>query len=385
MIKQIEIINFENHAHTVLTGFADGFNLIFGDSDIGKTSILRALRLICFQEFTQDSVRLGAENCEITVTTDKGVVRVIRGKENSWEVTPNGQPTKYFKRIGKEILQDAADVLGIKIIKLGSCELPIALMNQLEGHFLLSEIGGSSASGSLRAQSIDEISGLTGTEDLVKLVSLDNLRNSKLIKECEDKNLELLAQLHDEAELNKESSRLNNVETLLARRDEDFATIEVLRNLQEEHSQLNLDLLNDSKALSALPDTLKPADLVTKANEALMSLTEGKRLLGEFQQTQTELDGLKKSQSVLPDTTKVSSSLQSVGEALLQIKELETTISEIESVTNELANQENQLAETEKTLQRLYNDREVILKSVKVCPLTDLPINPECLKGARQK
>ena len=45
MIERLELIDFESHKNTVVD-FSQGLNIITGNSDAGKSSLLRALRLV---------------------------------------------------------------------------------------------------------------------------------------------------------------------------------------------------------------------------------------------------------------------------------------------------------------------------------------------------
>lgn len=56
MIKQLNIQNFQSHVDTTLE-FSDGCNIIVGNSDSGKTAIIRALRWLVFHKPTGDEMR----------------------------------------------------------------------------------------------------------------------------------------------------------------------------------------------------------------------------------------------------------------------------------------------------------------------------------------
>jgi chromosome segregation ATPase len=47
MLKSLRIINFESHKDTTIN-FTDGFNVIIGQSDGGKSSIIRAIAAVCY-------------------------------------------------------------------------------------------------------------------------------------------------------------------------------------------------------------------------------------------------------------------------------------------------------------------------------------------------
>jgi ABC-type transporter Mla maintaining outer membrane lipid asymmetry ATPase subunit MlaF len=48
-IKKLIIENFQSHKYTEVD-FSEGFNIIFGPSDYGKSAIIRALRWVLYNE-----------------------------------------------------------------------------------------------------------------------------------------------------------------------------------------------------------------------------------------------------------------------------------------------------------------------------------------------
>ena len=169
MIKRLELIDFESHKHTIIDDFSNGLNLLVGDSNSGKSSLLRAIKLAAYNMYDPGCVRIGATKCVVRVDTDKGYVKVVRGpKVNEWEVCKNGEAPEKFQKVGKNIVPQAAEVMGLKLVTLGDVEFPVNVMSQLESHFMLSGVGDKNATGSMRAQIVDEISGLSGFEPLVK-------------------------------------------------------------------------------------------------------------------------------------------------------------------------------------------------------------------------
>ena len=98
MIKKIRIRNFESHEDTTIN-FQEGFNLIVGKSNSGKSSIIRALNVVVNNDWDKDMVRNGSEFCTITVETEKGFVEVERGeKANRWKCQElNGEIQNYKK------------------------------------------------------------------------------------------------------------------------------------------------------------------------------------------------------------------------------------------------------------------------------------------------
>jgi predicted ATP-dependent endonuclease of OLD family len=324
VLQALEIKNFESHEHTVLSDFSSGLNLICGKSNSGKTSILRALKLVCFNEFITDSVRVGEKFCEITLTTDKGIVRVRRGKKiNQWEVTPNGQKTKLFENIGKELLQDVIDITGLRPVTIGNISFNANIMDQLEGHFLLDELNGDVSSGSTRAQVVDEISGLSGIEGIVREISLDNLRNGKDIKRLELEANGFQEQMHDKLFLAKEEDVLNQADEALAK-----SVAFEKKAVEQENFKGALDKAQETAqkargALAALPDVDKAIKSLDVAQErAQVAMDMSKTLVG-YTSYLNKVKVVKDSLSSIPNTDAALVLLGKTDKAIASVQEME--------------------------------------------------------------
>ena len=149
MIKKMIIKNFESHENSEIE-FSDGLNLIIGQSNQGKSSIVRALAVVVANRFDKESVRTGKDFCSITVMTEKGSVTAERGEDtNHWIIeTPDGKKKEY-RNIGTTTPPEVLTVLGMGERVHGEIkELP-NIMFQLEKHYMLSEIDGKKATSEL--------------------------------------------------------------------------------------------------------------------------------------------------------------------------------------------------------------------------------------------
>ena len=377
MIKSIEIWDFESHEHTLLADLSAGFNLIFGESNAGKTSILRAVKLVAYNEFDPKSVRVGQKSCSVQVITDKGRVKVTK-PSNEWEIEPNGKPTEYYEKIGKNILPEAAEIIGMSMVQLGDIEMPVNVMNQLEGHFMLSELNGKVASGSARAQIIDEISGLSGIEGVIKEVSLDNHRWGRDVKQTEERIEELAGQLYDPTELGRESSLLDDVQKCLKDRDDckTIATnIETLcgKVITEGDAIDRIDLV-----LKGLPDEQVAKGLLDTGEAALKKATAASTLAGAWKIAAGKSEAIETELGTTVDTARVEKCLDDAQKAFDAAKVLRPIHKDATSHKNMIADFEEALVTSVNELADAEVERDKILASIKVCPLTQMPIGRSC-------
>ena len=298
MIKRIELWNFESHEHTVLDDISPALNLLCGESNSGKTSIVRALKLAAYNEFDPRSVRVGATKCTVLVETERGTVKVTRGtKDNLWEVTKTGQTTQYFDKVGKNIVPEAEEIIGLKIVTLGDVAVPVNIMDQLESHFMLKGIGDKDASGSMRAQIVDEISGLSGIEGLIKDVSLDHHRFGREVKETEKTMEAVRLQLHPETVLKAEETVLETAEKDLKDHDTMLTLADEGDGMVSSAVSVRQNILLLDRDLAAIPDT------EAAIKEVLLAETAGSKASSASQLNQ---DGITVSRGVKDLTLKLA-------------------------------------------------------------------------------
>lgn len=187
MIKRITLKNFESHEDSAIE-FSDGLNLIIGQSNQGKSSIVRALAMVVANRFDRDSVRTGAKYCSVAVETEKGMVTAERGEDtNHWIIeTPQGK--KEYRNIGSSVPSEVLEVLGMGERARGEIkELP-NIMFQLEKHYMLSEIDGKKTTANSIARMMDEAIGIGGMEELIKDIATDFAAKKR---DLETKNIQI--------------------------------------------------------------------------------------------------------------------------------------------------------------------------------------------------
>ncbi|SHE41397.1 AAA domain-containing protein [Seinonella peptonophila] len=144
--QRLVLENFQSHEYTELH-FVEGLNVLVGPSDSGKSSVLRALRWVLFnQPRGSDFIREGAQQCRVSLTLFDGteIIR-IRGQKkalNRYILRRPGQPEQVLESLGTGphplILQAHGmySLDGDTYVQIGS---------QLDPPFLLAESGGKKA------------------------------------------------------------------------------------------------------------------------------------------------------------------------------------------------------------------------------------------------
>jgi len=197
MIELLHIKYFEGHEDSTIE-FTSGLNLIIGESNAGKSSIIRAMGVVCDNLWQKDMVRTGHTFCEVFLKATNGWVECKRGEGiNEWK-TFDGKEERSYKNIGTGVPDEVTQILGIGRKKWGEISDMPNFMFQLDKHYMLSEIDGKRASSNLVARMMDNAIGLGGMEELIKALSSDLLRDKKALTEKSTQISELKSTMLDE-------------------------------------------------------------------------------------------------------------------------------------------------------------------------------------------
>lgn len=198
-ITRVILDNFQAHEHTE-TNFDDGLNIIVGESNNGKTSIIRAIMwVIDNQPLGTDFIMAGKDECKVTICYDDGT-SITRGRTlkdtgyyDIYYHDENGtlQHANY-RGFTNAVPVEVANVHQMpKISITKDIETHLNVLSQLDGPFLLTE------SPLVKASAIGRITGTHVVDDAIKESNKTIQGNNKLIKnyqkELEEKENELKA------------------------------------------------------------------------------------------------------------------------------------------------------------------------------------------------
>ncbi len=134
MIKSIRLQNFQSHKDTLIH-FDDGINVITGQSDTGKSSVIRAVKWVTENRPLGDAIRSNftTDDTVVTIEMDDGqTVSRTRGKSTN-NYTVNGL---VFEAVGTSVPQEVTEAFNLQ---------PINIQYQLDQPFLLSTGSGDVA------------------------------------------------------------------------------------------------------------------------------------------------------------------------------------------------------------------------------------------------
>lgn len=157
VITKVRIQNFQS-LRDVTISFNKYTNVLVGESDVGKSAVIRALRMVLENEVPSDDfVFLGEKDASVEVWFDSGdKITRVKGKSNIYELHRKGeQKPKRFESFGKEIPRQVQEVIGFAPLDIGGAKgYSINFHKQTDPPFLLGELG------SIKAKFIGQLSDL---------------------------------------------------------------------------------------------------------------------------------------------------------------------------------------------------------------------------------
>lgn len=377
MIKRITLKNFESHEDSTIE-FSDGLNLIIGQSNQGKSSIVRALAMVVANRFDRDSVRTGTKYCSVAVETEKGMVTAERGEDtNHWIIeTPQGK--KEYRNIGSSVPSEVLEVLGMGERVRGEIkELP-NIMFQLEKHYMLSEIDGKKTTANSIARMMDEAIGIGGMEELIKDIATDFAAKKR---DLETKNIQISEIRSKILDANIFEGYKRSMEDTKAVFDE----IEFLNNLLDSAKELSCKVelnkegrtllerrLNGSEGIDILADKIgdliKKFRMIFRAFQIMENLDQaGKRIIiyDSVNDISCETNILIRNLEKLKTAKDLSRKLNELQRSLSADADFDKNLNMIESQQGNISNAKKMLRNARELYKKIRNISYRLIESEK--------------------
>lgn len=178
-IKSITIENFQSHVRTVIEPAPAGqLTAITGQSDTGKTAVIRALRWLFYNAWNESFLRHGAKFARVTVEYEDGT-KIVRernrgGTVNVYEIARPGRDKITLSRFGNDVPLEVREITGVAPVVIASMEININVAEQGEPWFL-----GRPVSAPARAKVLGKLAGTEEVDVAARGVATDLLRKKQ--------------------------------------------------------------------------------------------------------------------------------------------------------------------------------------------------------------
>lgn len=334
--------NFQSHAHTVVDFTLNALNGLIGESDNGKTGILRGIKWCLYNDPKGDDfIRLGENECWVELEFSNGY-KVRRGRTTSsagyYEVYDASiQETNKFTGFSHAIPMDVYNAHQMPKVTVGKEQVSFNLAEQLDGAFMLSLSSGD------RATLIGKITGTQAVDTAIKDIGKEIINKNKDNKDTKrdiEKNIDDIKQYDHLPGLAKEISELENLLLEIETVEDEIRGYE---SLEREIADFNINVsLENQKyqTFANLDDIKNKLNEIELANQEYLSYEQlhSESLNNAIEQcevmskinTYVHTDGLK----ILIDNIPIANQ---------ELMELQTLSNELDTVTNSINLEENKL------------------------------------------
>lgn len=280
MIKSLHLKGLQSHSDSTVE-FTSGVNVILGETNAGKTALIRALQWI-FQNRPLGTglTQQGSKECIATVETDRGTASRVRKKGFNGYIVGESE----FKEIGSSIPPELVSVLDIRDVNL---------QEQLQPHFLITQPAGQIS------KYVSELLGFHVTDKMVAAVkskaSALKGERSRIAEDIEAAEQEIILY-----------AGIDRIDAMLSEIDKMDKTRQGLADSANRLSSMLSSLQSNNSDLSELVSQVAPiSERISYLSEVVDSLNQK---FGEYSAQSESIKGLGSSLSKIEDAKKFLSS-----------------------------------------------------------------------------
>ncbi len=309
-IKKLIIENFQSHKYTEID-FSEGFNIIFGPSDYGKSAIIRALRWVLYNEPRgTEFIRHGASFAKVTMVFNNNytIVRERSQSKNRYTlIYPDGNSMP-FEGFGNEVPAEIVKAHGIPKYELDSdSSSSLNIGEQLDGPFMLSETG------AVRAKAIGRLIGLHIIDRAIRNCNLDIRRENQWEEKAKSDLGVVNARLDEYKHLKTVEERLKATGAIIDKTQELIIKLGRLESIKKDYEAVNAEYM-EAKARFLKLSKLKECEIYIKTCEISVKnmdrLLKAKSVSREIQLEVADLS------LVLERTSKLLQSADNINDAV---------------------------------------------------------------------
>lgn len=284
-IKKLILKNVQKHS-LLEVNFQQGISIIYGHTDAGKSSIVRAIRWAIFDDFSSDAIRklkTKETSVKVILDDDTEVTRIKSNSVNAYELLIPGQELKRFDSIGKGIPEEILKVFGMEILEIDGVKINLNIAEQLAAPFLI----GKEYPSTFRAKLFNQLTGNDIQDKIFKDLNKDILGFGRELSNIEklivDYQTELKGLEEEKVKAEELYESLNNL----------LMFLEDLNQTKEKYTELNKKFKNliasENEAILAINSIkLVPNDAINSIKDKLALFTALKPLQDRARSNRTE-------------------------------------------------------------------------------------------------
>lgn len=350
-IKKVELHNFQSHQHTEME-FDRGLNVILGNSDVGKTAILRAIKWCLYNEPKGDYfIRQGEREVSVKVTFSNDVIvqRAKTPSKNSYFLVDSAGNEMRFEGFGIDVPKEITDVTNMYKVSLDNSnnKTILNIAEQLDGPFLLNE------QASLRASAIGRLIGVNYVDDALRTVVRDNKRTNQEIAELIKNKEELKEQLDKFSYVKDYKEKFDKISKIRSEIGKLQDKLELCSSLKENFDKNRIELEEVTNLVNKFSSLSEFEIIIPKLENFVLKKNTFENYLVKISKTNEEINLMENNLSklkYLDDLSKITS----------KIYDDKNTLSSYETLYNKYLKNTNELSEVKNNFKNYKNNDELL-------------------------
>ena len=349
-IKKVELHNFQSHEYTEME-FDRGLNVILGNSDVGKTAILRAIKWALYNEPKGDYfIRQGEKDVSVKVTFSNGVVveRAKTPSKNSYFLIDSSGNEMRFEGFGIDVPKEITDVTNMYKVSLDNSnnKTILNIAEQLDGPFLLNE------QASLRASAIGRLIGVNYVDDALRNVVRDNKRTNQEIVELRKNKEDLKEQLDEFSYIRDYKEKYEKITKIRNKIKNLQDRLELSSKLKENLDKNKIELEETSNLVEKFKSLNKLEILIPNLENFILKKNNFENYLNKVVKTDSEIDLINNNLNKLQ-------SLDDLSLRVSKISENKNSLSIYENLYDKYKKNIRELSEVNNALKNYKNNDEI--------------------------
>jgi DNA repair ATPase RecN len=372
-IKSLKLINFQKHEDLQID-FVHGVNILYGQSDAGKSCIRRAIEWITQNENIDGIRKTGTKKTSVSIILDNNIeIERIRSQSINRYIIRKDSDEKTFDAVGRSIPDEVKEVLTIYPIGIDEEEIYLNSQPQIGLPFLFDK------SPSFRMKLFNK---LTGNDVLDKLFSEFN-KDILRIKRNKKEETELFE--NRAIELKNKKIEMEKAEAIHARLKK---RVQNIKQLYEKYSNLlqlkelsGTNKKNKENVEKALKKIKIPEDIDIKRVKANIERFDHlKTLKNAFEKAES---GISRVSSQIKDIRIPQVNLATLNDKIQRFDTIKLIYEKISQNRELFSLNQRKSKILQKDTENCINRYKALLKEIKVCPICKTVCTEEHLKDIK--
>lgn len=363
-LEQIKIQNFQSHKNTELN-LNSGINAITGSSDVGKSSITRAIYWVltnrptgtAFQSYWAEK-----EGTAVELVFDGTSVKRIRSKsKNSYKLGKTARGDESFDVVKTDVPEEISNFLNLSDVNI---------QNQHDKYFLLQDSAGEVA------KKLNSVANLEIIDFALKEVNSDISQNSGRINNTEVEIYELKNKLEGFNHLDRIESLLKKLSTQIAEQEEIEITLCNLHDLIGGIEAVEEDLQNLDSWLNIENDMQPMLKNIELFKSTAIEINSLQKLIESIRSIEVEINQISEYVKCEPEVETLLSQIS-------EYKKVSQEIRFIHKLCLEIAIVVDSIEQLDENISKATNDAVRIISENKLCPLCGNKITDNAITHIR--